>query len=123
MSGQTRQNSNKFMEELCMEQARKPELRDTRQITIYLKAADLAPDEADLARRVDRLRAQPDAALAHSYGALTVHIEGAARAIDDGDGRQLAWHVRSGLASIAAYETVRAEARQVGELPASEASG
>ena len=95
-----------------MEQARKPERRDTREITLYLKATDLAPNEADLARRVDRLRARPDAALAHSYGALAMHMEGIAQAIDDGDGRYLAWHVRTGLASIAAYEAVTAEQRE-----------
>jgi hypothetical protein len=106
-----------------MEQAHNPERRDNREITLYLKASDLTPDEADLARRVDRLRIRSDAALAHSYGALTVHIEGIARAIDEGDGRYLAWHVRAGLSSIVAYETVRAETAHVsGSRPPAEST-
>jgi hypothetical protein len=105
-----------------MEHLRKPEQRDIREITIYLKGTDLAPDEADLARRMDRLRGRPDAALAHSYGALAMHMEGITQAIDDGDGRYLAWHVKSGLASIVAYEAVRAEVRQASERPAPETS-
>lgn len=96
-----------------MEQQHQPErYNERRDITIYLKSTDLVPDDADFARRCDQLREKPDERLAFSFGRLIVNMEGIAVAITEGDGRQLAWHVRSGLASIAAYETVTAEQRE-----------
>lgn len=64
-----------------------------RDITIYLKATDRAPDEADFERRCTRFRENPDETLAFSFGRLIANMEGIATAINEGDGRQLAWHV------------------------------
>ena len=89
---------------------------ENRDITIHLKAADFVPDEADFERRCARLRERPGDAMAYTLGGLMTNMEGIGRAIDEGDGRYLALHVRWALACIAAYEAVQAEVLRV-DLP------
>jgi hypothetical protein len=96
-----------------MEQRQQAEqYSDNREITIYLKSADLAPDDADIEDRCARLREQLELSAPYCLGWLMASIEGTARSINEGDGRQLAWNVRAGLASLAAYRTVTAEQRE-----------